>query len=74
MNAFSAHAGLRNAALFGEDGALVSDYCGASGLTAAEFGELVTGIRDVADDATRRMDTCMKCPRAASNPHHTKMG
>ena len=57
MNAFSAHAGLRNAALFGEDGALVSDYCGASGLTAAEFGELVTGIRDVADDATRRMDT-----------------
>ena len=57
MSELGGHAGLRNAALFGEGGAVVAEFSGADGLTRAEFGHLVAGIRDVADDATRRMDT-----------------
>jgi tetratricopeptide (TPR) repeat protein len=57
MDAFAGREGLRNAVLLGKDGAIVADYAREGGLGRTQFAELVAGIRDAADDASRRMDT-----------------
>jgi tetratricopeptide (TPR) repeat protein len=57
MAAFDEHEGLRNAVLIDRDGATVADYARPGGLPKPQFVQLVVGIRDAADDASRRMDT-----------------
>jgi len=56
MAALGEHAGMRNAVLLDQDGASLAEFAGADGLAPARFVELVKGVRDVADDAGRRMD------------------
>jgi hypothetical protein len=43
--------------LIGKDGEVVADCAGQGSLPRAQFVELAVGIRDTADDASRRMDT-----------------
>jgi tetratricopeptide (TPR) repeat protein len=57
MASFGEHVGLKNAALLDKDGAVVADFADVAGLARGQFVELVTAIRDTADDASRRMDT-----------------
>jgi tetratricopeptide (TPR) repeat protein len=57
MAAFGDHAGVRNAVLLDRDGAVIADFTIDGSLSKGQFAELVCGIRDVADEASRRMDT-----------------
>jgi predicted regulator of Ras-like GTPase activity (Roadblock/LC7/MglB family) len=56
MAALGRRKGTKNAVLLDTDGAAVADFAAADGLAPARFAELVKGVRDVADDASRRMD------------------
>jgi tetratricopeptide (TPR) repeat protein len=57
MEALGEREGVKNAVLLDKDGASVAEFAREGGLAPAGFIELVTGVRDVADDASRRMDT-----------------
>src|SRR6185295_5937516 len=56
MAALGGNAGVKNAVLLNKDGAPVAEFAGDGALASARFVELVQGVRDVADDAGRRMD------------------
>lgn len=56
MVVLGGNVGMKNAVLLDQDGASVADFQGQGGLAAGRFVELVTNVRDVADDASRRMD------------------
>jgi predicted regulator of Ras-like GTPase activity (Roadblock/LC7/MglB family) len=56
MVVLGGNVGMKNAVLLDQDGASVADFQGEGGLAAGRFVELVANVRDVADDASRRMD------------------
>jgi predicted regulator of Ras-like GTPase activity (Roadblock/LC7/MglB family) len=57
MATFGDTEGIKNAVLLDKDGSAMADFSYADGLSKSQFAELVTSIRDTADDASRRMDT-----------------
>ena len=57
MAAFGEVEGAKNAVLLDRDGSTLADFSYADGLSKSQFAELVSAIRDTADDASKRMDT-----------------
>jgi predicted regulator of Ras-like GTPase activity (Roadblock/LC7/MglB family) len=51
------HKGVRNSIILDRDGEFLADFSDANGLSRRQFSDLVNGIRDTADEASRRMDT-----------------
>jgi tetratricopeptide (TPR) repeat protein len=56
MAALEGSDGAKNAVLLDRDGGPLAEFAGKDGLAPARFVEMVKGVRDVADDASRRMD------------------